>query len=95
MVRWLVEKLWSPVGNGVNGVKTPVEAAALAQRLFPDGRFEQVLRYIDKRISNLPGMDNFDACSRYGKKMNVEVSNEIADFVEREHTAVSMAAAMN
>ena len=89
LIRWLVEKLWSPVGNGV---KTPAEAAALAQRLFPNGRFEQVLRYIDKRVGVLPGMEGFDACSRYGKKMNVETSGDGAEFVEREHTAATLSA---
>ena len=88
-VRWMVEKLWSPVGNGV---KTPVEAAALAQRLFPNGRFEQVLHYIDKRVSALPGMEGFDACSRYGKKMNIE-SGATGEFVEVEHTSSSMTVA--
>ena len=68
VVRKAIELLWTPVGNGV---KTPAESAALAQRLFPDGRFDQVLTYIDKRISSLPGMEDFDACSSYGKRMNV------------------------
>jgi hypothetical protein len=68
IVRKLVELLWTPVGNGV---KTPIEAAHLAQRLFPGPRFAEALGVIDRRIGALPGMHDLDACRAWAHRMGL------------------------
>jgi rubrerythrin len=68
VVRTIVEKAWSPVGNGV---KTPKDAALGAQKLFPGPRFAEVLGVIDKRIGALPGMAGLDACRSWAHRMGL------------------------
>jgi rubrerythrin len=68
IVRKIVELAWTPVGNGI---KTPIEAAKSAQKLFPGPRFAEVLGVIDKRIGALPGMAGLDACRSWAHRMGL------------------------
>jgi len=68
LVRWIVQTMWTPVGNGV---KTPIEAARRAERLFPGPRFAEVLGVIDRRIGALPGMAGLDACRSWAHRMGL------------------------
>jgi hypothetical protein len=68
IVRLIVDKAWTPVGNSV---KRPREAAEAAQCLFPGPRFAEVLGVIDKRIGALPGMDGLTACRTWAHRMGL------------------------
>ena len=68
VVKKVVDTFWTPVGNSV---KTPQEAAEIAQRLFPGPRFAEVLGVIDRRIGALPGMYGLDACRRWAHRMGL------------------------
>jgi hypothetical protein len=68
VVRTIVDKAWTPVGNSV---KRPHEAAQQAQKLFPGPRFAEVLGVIDKRIGALPGMENLTACRAWAHRMGL------------------------
>jgi rubrerythrin len=68
IVRKIVDLAWTPVGNGV---KTPIEAARSAERLFPGPRFAEVLGVIDRRIGALPGMTDLTACRAWAHRMGL------------------------
>ncbi len=75
VVRYMLDVFWSPVGNGV---KTPTEAAALAQRLFPGPRLLEALDIIDSRVGALPGMHGLDACRRWATRMGMSTSPAVS-----------------
>ncbi|HET6612759.1 MAG TPA: hypothetical protein VFG83_12255 [Kofleriaceae bacterium] len=60
--RFIIERLWSPVGGGV---KSPAQARELVDTLWGPARFAEVAAAIDARMATLPGMDNFSVVSRY------------------------------
>jgi hypothetical protein len=50
-------------------VKTDAESAELVAKLFPNDRIVEVMSYIERRMSQLPGMQGLDACTRWAKKI--------------------------
>jgi hypothetical protein len=55
LVRWVFQNFWTPVGAGV---KTQEEVDALALYLFGyDDRGREMLREIDRTISEIPGLE--------------------------------------
>ncbi len=64
--RYIVNKFYAPVGGGV---KTESEAAGLVAKLFPGERIYEVMQYIEKRMAQLPGMENLTACSDWAEKI--------------------------
>ncbi len=64
--RFIVNKFYAPVGSGV---KDDAQAAALVAGLFPGSRIFEVMTYIERRMSQLPGMDGLDACTRWAAKI--------------------------
>ncbi len=65
-VKWMFEVNWTPVGSGV---KSPAQIAELIARLFPGQRIYEVFGMVDRRMSQLPGMDGFDVCSKHADKI--------------------------
>ena len=66
LTRWIAKKFYAPVGGGV---KTDAEGARLVAQLFPGDRIFEVMRYIEKRMGLLPGMDGLDCCTRWAAKV--------------------------
>lgn len=64
--RWIAQKFYAPVGGGV---KTDAEGARLVAELFPGDRIFEVMRYIEKRMAQLPGMEGLDCCTRWAAKV--------------------------
>ncbi len=60
------QRFYSPVGSGV---KSEAEAAALVARLFPGKRIFDVMSYIERRMAQLPGMTDLDACTKWAEKI--------------------------
>lgn len=65
-IRWLAERFYAPVGNGV---KTDAEGAQLVAQLFPGDRIFEVMSYIEKRMAQLPGMEGLTCCTRWAAKV--------------------------
>jgi len=59
--RWLLDRVWVPVGQGV---KSQEEADALALYLFDDEEGERALAAIDEKIGRLPGLDGIELMSK-------------------------------
>jgi hypothetical protein len=64
--RFIVDKFYAPVGSGV---KDDAQAAALVAGLFPGDRIFEVMSYIERRMAQLPGMDDLSACTRWARKI--------------------------
>jgi hypothetical protein len=63
LVRWVLSRLWTPVGAGV---KTEEEVDALAIYLFGDGpEGREQIRDIDRTISALPGLGHLAVVEGY------------------------------
>jgi rubrerythrin len=65
-VRFIVNKFYAPVGSGV---KDEAQSAALVAGLFPGDRIFEVMSYIEKRMAQLPGMANLDACTKWAARI--------------------------
>jgi hypothetical protein len=59
--RWMLDRVWVPVGKGV---KTQEEVDALAVYLFDDEQGEEELLEIDAKIGKLPGLEGIKLMSR-------------------------------
>ncbi|HUJ62402.1 MAG TPA: hypothetical protein VLX92_28060 [Kofleriaceae bacterium] len=64
--RAIVQRFYAPVGSGV---KREGESAELVARLFPGARIFEVMRYIERRMGQLPGMAGLDACTRWAARI--------------------------
>jgi hypothetical protein len=63
LVRWVLSRLWTPVGAGV---KTEEEVDALAIYLFGDGPAgREQIREIDLTISEIPGLEGLTIVEDY------------------------------
>ncbi len=60
--RMIVQRFYAPVGSGV---KDEAQAAAVVAGLFPGQRIFEVMSYIERRMAQLPGMADLDACTRW------------------------------
>ena len=81
--RAIVRRYYAPVGSGV---KHPAQAAAMVAGLFPGERIFEVMSYIEKRMAQLPGMTDLDACTRWAAKIQPLLPEEMrapAEFVEK------------
>ena len=59
--RWMLERVWMPVGQGV---KKQEEVDALAMYLFGDEQGEEELLELDAKIGKLPGLSGIRLMSR-------------------------------
>src|SRR5207247_7189307 len=59
--RWMLDRLWVPVGQGV---KRQEEVDALAMYLFDDEQGEEELLELDAKIGKLPGLADIKLMSR-------------------------------
>ncbi|HEU0030277.1 MAG TPA: acyl-ACP desaturase [Kofleriaceae bacterium] len=65
-VRWIANRFYAPVGGGV---KTDEEGARLVAQLFPGDRIFEVMGYIEKKMSLLPGMAGLDCATRWAVRV--------------------------
>jgi rubrerythrin len=72
--RYMVQRFYSPVGSGV---KTEQELIEMFARLFPGDRIFEVMSYIEKRMGQLPGMEDLDACTRWAKAIQPRLPVEM------------------
>jgi hypothetical protein len=61
MDRWMLNRVWVPVGQGV---KTQEEVDALALYLFDDEQGEEELLALDEKIGKLPGLAGIKLMSK-------------------------------
>jgi hypothetical protein len=63
LVRWVLQRLWTPVGAGV---KSEEEVDALALYLFGDGpEGREQIRELDRTISEVPGLEGLTILEDY------------------------------
>lgn len=65
-VKWIADKFYAPVGGGV---KTDEEGARLVGQLFPGNRIFEVMGYIEKRMAQLPGMDDLHCATLWAARI--------------------------
>lgn len=65
-VKWIANNFYAPVGGGV---KTDEEGARLVAQLFPGNRIFEVMGYIEKRMAQLPGMEDLHCATRWAAKI--------------------------
>jgi hypothetical protein len=86
--RWMLDRLWVPVGQGV---KTQEEVDALAVYLFDDEQGEEELLELDAKIGKLPGLDGIKLMSKalYAARERVKRNPRWAwRLIENEEWAV-------
>ena len=54
LVRFVLQRSWSPVGSGV---KTTADHVDLVSRMFKGDRLQQVMEHMDERLGELPGLE--------------------------------------
>jgi hypothetical protein len=87
--RWMLERVWVPVGKGV---KTQEEVDALALYLFDDDEGEQELLGIDDKIGKLPGLAGIKLMSKalYEARARVRQNPDWAwRLIEKEAWAIA------
>jgi len=87
--RWMLERVWVPVGKGV---KTQEEVDALALYLFDDEQGEEELLGIDEKIGRLPGLAGIKLMSKalYEARARVRQNPEWAwRLIEKEAWAIT------
>ena len=65
-VKWIANKFYAPVGGGV---KTDEEGARLVAQLFPGNRIFEVMGYIEKRMAQLPGMEDLHCATMWAARI--------------------------
>jgi rubrerythrin len=65
-VRTIVKAFYAPVGSGL---KTPAESAAQVARMFPGDRIVEVMSYIERRMGQLPGMQDLGVCTKWARQI--------------------------
>ncbi len=65
-VRTIVKAFYAPVGSGL---KTPAESAAQVARMFPGDRIVDVMAYIERRMAQLPGMQDLGVCTKWARQI--------------------------
>ena len=89
MDRWMLNKVWVPVGQGVKRVE---EVDALALYLFDDEQGEEELLNLDEKIGKLPGLTGVRLMSKalYSARGRVRKNPEWARrIIENEEWAVA------
>lgn len=67
LTRWLLERFWTPVGEGV---KTSQETAQLFASLFPGPASAELARRVDQKIERLPGMKGLRLMRRAAERLS-------------------------
>lgn len=62
----IARSFYAPVGGGV---KTDEDAARCVAALFPGDKIFEVMGYIEKRLAQLPGMEDLDCCTIWANKV--------------------------
>ena len=65
-VKKIARSFYAPVGGGV---KTDEDAARCVAALFPGDKIFEVMGYIEKRLAQLPGMEDLDCCTIWANKV--------------------------
>ncbi len=65
-VKFIANQFYAPVGGGV---KTDEEGARLVAQLFPGNRIFEVMSYIEKRMAQLPGMEDLHCATGWAAKI--------------------------
>jgi hypothetical protein len=89
MDRWMLNRFWVPVGQGV---KTQEQVDALALYLFDDEQGEEELLGIDEKIGRLPGLSGIKLMSKalYAARERRRVNPEWAwRLIDNEEWAVA------
>jgi rubrerythrin len=74
LTRWVATQFFAPVGSGV---KTDEQSARMVAQLFPGDRIIEVMRYVEKRMAQLPGMAGLDACTGWATKVQRMLPAEV------------------
>lgn len=89
MDRWMLNRVWVPVGQGVKKLE---EVDALALHLFDDEIGEEELLNLDEKIGKLPGLSGIKLMSKalYGARERVRKNPDWAwRLIEKEQWAVA------
>ncbi|HEV2035558.1 MAG TPA: hypothetical protein VGU71_15435 [Candidatus Dormibacteraeota bacterium] len=89
MDRWMLNRVWVPVGQGVKKLE---EVDALALHLFDDEQGEEELLNMDDKIGKLPGLSGIKLMSKalYGARERVRKNSSWASrLIENEEWAVA------
>ena len=89
MDRWMLNRVWVPVGQGVKKLE---EVDALALHLFDDEQGEEDLINLDEKIGRLPGLAGIKLMSKalYGARERVRKNPTWAwRLIEKEEWAVA------
>ena len=89
MDRWMLDRVWVPVGQGV---KTQEEVDALALYLFDDEQGEADLLNLDEKIGKLPGLSGIKLMSKalYGARIRARQKPRWGwRLIEQEEWAVA------
>ena len=89
MDRWMLNRVWVPVGQGVKKLE---EVDALALHLFDDEQGEEDLINLDEKIGRLPGLSGIKLMSKalYGARERVRKNPTWAwRLIEKEEWAVA------
>jgi hypothetical protein len=90
MDRWMLDRVWVPVGQGVKKLE---EVDALALHLFDDEQGEDDLLNLDEKIGKLPGLSGIKLMSKalYGARERAHRNPGWAwRLIEREEWAVAL-----
>jgi len=89
MDRWMLNRVWVPVGQGVKKLE---EVDALALHLFDDEQGEEELLNLDEKIGKLPGLAGIKLMSKalYGARERVRINPTWGRrIIENEEWAVA------
>ena len=89
MDRWMLNRVWVPVGQGVKKLE---EVDALALHLFDDEQGEEELLTLDEKIGKLPGLSGIKLMSKalYGARERVRKNPSWGTrLIENEQWAVA------
>jgi hypothetical protein len=89
MDRWMLNRIWVPVGQGVKKLE---EVDALALHLFDDEQGEEELLNLDEKIGKLPGLSGIKLMSKalYGARERVRKNPDWGRrLIEKEQWAVA------
>src|SRR5256885_16963849 len=89
MDRWMLNRVWVPVGQGVKKLE---EVDALALHLFDDEQGEEELLNLDDKIGKLPGLSGIKLMSKtlYGARERVRKNPSWGGrLIEKEEWALA------
>src|SRR5262249_52026918 len=78
--RYIVGKFYAPVGSGV---KSEAAAIEMFGSMFPGDRIFEVMRYIERRMAQLPGMEGLDALTKWAARIQPILPEQMRATPER------------